>query len=163
MRPALIALTAVLLVIPSAYAQEGEDDGFHRFHAAALIGETHSGAMDGVTFGGDLEVRFVRPLGIGITGEHVSEPFRENVWVFPLIVHPTHSLKLTIGPGFERARHDERHPVEQHGLLRVGASYDFPLRHGWTIDPDVAIDFVAGEHVLIYAVAIGKEFGHTSR
>jgi hypothetical protein len=140
------------------WAQSVEHSYLHRFHALFLVGETHTGEMNGVTYGGDLELRLNRPIGVALTGEHVNEPFRENVWVFPVIVHPTPHLKLALGPGIERIEHHIGH-VEQHGLLRLGASYDFPLRHGWTIDPDIAFDFVDGERLVVYTVAIGKEFG----
>jgi hypothetical protein len=160
MRTILLISLALIVSASAALAQDAPGDGFHRFHAAALIGESHEGARNGITFGADLEVRLARRVGVGITGEHVNEPFRENVWVAPLVIHPSHGLRIMVGPGLERATRDEApHGFEQHLLLRGGIGYDFALRHGWTLDPDVAVDFVDGQRVLVYAVAIGKEFG----
>jgi hypothetical protein len=160
MRITLLFTLALLAMALPAHAQEGSAEGFHRFHAAALVGESHEGARNGITFGGDLELRLARFVGIGLTGEHVNEPFRENVFVAPLIIHPSHGLRLMVGPGVERATREEApHGFEQHLLLRGGVGYDFSLRHGWTLDPDVAVDFVDGQRVLVYAIAIGKEFG----
>lgn len=157
--PALVFLALATVAAAPARAAEHEGE-FHRFHAAVLLGGSHNGELNALTFGGDIEFRPIRPIGIGLTGEHVNEPFRENVWIVPVIVHPTRLVKLSIGPGFERNREgaDPRH-IEQHALLRLGAALDLPLGHGWTVDPDVAVDFVKGERVVVYAVALGKEFG----
>ena len=100
-----------MLISSVAGAQEsaGEAEPLPRFHAAGLVGESHNGELNGFTFGGDIEFRFSRLFGIGFTGEHVDQPFRENVWFVPLLIHPavghnTAGLKLTVAPGFERAR-----------------------------------------------------------
>ncbi len=159
MRIVLFLSLALVLSTPAAHAQEADADPL-RLHAAGFVGESHNGDRNGVTFGGDLEVRVARLFGIGVTGEHVNEPFRENVWVFPLLIHPTRALKLTVGPGIERAREDEpASRFRNHALLRVGATWEFPLRHGWSIDPDLALDFVEHQRVVVYTVAIAREFG----
>ena len=161
---AVVRLVGMVLVCvgwaASVRAQEAGE--FHRFHAAVLFGDTHGTEENGFTFGGDIEFRPLRLVGLGLTGEHVNEPFRENVWVLGVNVHPARGLRLTVGPGFERATHTEAGHHEHHALLRVGAAYEIPLTHGWTLDPDVALDFVAGERVAVYAVAIGKEFGRVA-
>lgn len=162
-RTALAGLS-LLVSLVSAHAQEPAathhaQEARMPFHAAGLLGESHSGERNGVTMGGDFEFRFSRPLGIGVTGEHVNEPFRENVWIVPLLIHPVGGLKLTVGPGFERVREDGAEAIEQRALWRAGVGYDIAMKHGWTVGPDVAVDFVAGEKVLVYAVAIGREFG----
>ncbi len=159
----LILVLTVTALASAAHAQTGEAEMPSLVHAAMLIGDTHSLDQNGFTLGGDVEVRPWRLLGVGVTGEHVSEPFRENIVLVSAVVHPARGLKLLIGPGFERDRHGEAHETEQHALLRVGVGYDVPLRHGWTFDPDVAVDFVSGERVLVYAFAIGKEFGARRR
>lgn len=163
---ALFVLVAGALPVQAQEHQaEHETEALQPFHAAGLIGETHNGDRNGVTFGGDFEYRFARWFGVGLAGEHVNEPFRENVWVFPLLVHPVPDskapgLKLTIGPGIERVREEgEASEAVQRGLWRLGAGYDVPLKHGWTLDPDFAVDFVAGERVIVYSSAVGKEFG----
>lgn len=158
------ALTLTLAFTAMGAAAQAEEPAgeFHRFHAAVLIGGSHNGDLNALTFGGDVEFRPTRPIGIGFTGEHVNEPFRENVWIVPVVLHPMPRFKLSVGPGIERAREaGEGHHVAQHALLRVGATYDIPLTHGWTLDPDIAVDFVNGERVVVYAMAIGKEFGAT--
>ncbi|MGE0593916.1 MAG: hypothetical protein AB7G23_16155 [Vicinamibacterales bacterium] len=177
-----LVLSCILAAAPAAHAQDralaapaapargadapdtSEAEAPPLFHAAVLLGDTHHADLNGLTVGADLEVRLTRALGIGVTGEHVNEPFRENIWVFPLIVHPKAGLKFTIGAGVER-EHPEGadHHVEQHGLLRLGAGYDIPLPHGWTLGPDLAVDFVAGQHVVVWAAAVGKEFGARHR
>jgi hypothetical protein len=164
MRSSVAFLVVALCLQTQAQAQEHGGDQFHQVHAAVLLGDSHSPHQNGFTFGGDLEFRPLRVLGVGVTGEHVNQPFRENVWVFPAIVHPGGGLKLSIGPGIERAFDEHApHHTEQHALLRLGASFDIPLRHGWTIDPDLAVDFVGGEKVVVYAVAVGKEFRPKTR
>lgn len=166
MRRSLTVVRVVGLVLAgvvwtaSAGAQEAGE--FHRFHAAVLLGDTHASDANGFTFGGDIEFRPLRIVGVGLTGEHVNEPFRENVWVVGVNVHPARGLRLTVGPGLERATHADAGYHEQHALLRVGVAYEIPLAHGWTLDPDMALDFVAGERVAIYSVAIGKEFGRAA-
>lgn len=161
MKPTMVFTLLTLMLAPSARAWADEPSAeFHLFHAAVLLGGTHNGERNALTFGGDIEVRPTHLVGIGLTAEHVKEPFRENVWVVPVIVHPTRGLKLSVGPGVERiVEPGPSHLTEQHALLRVGATYDVPLSHGWTLDPDIAVDFVEGERVVVYALAIGKEFG----
>lgn len=160
MRSVVILSLALLLVTSTAHAQDEAPGEFSRFHAAGFFGESHNGDRNGITFGGDLEVRATRLFGLGVTGEHVNEPFRENVWVVPVLVHPSRRLKLTVGPGFERAREDaEGAEFRTHALLRLGATWEFPLRHGWSIDPDLALDLVEHQRVLVYTVAISREFG----
>lgn len=159
-RVGTLALFASLTLLPaSTSAQEPAEEAPPLMHAAVLVGESHTPDQNGLTLGGDVEVRPWRLLGVGVTGEHVNEPFRENIWLVAAVLHPTHGLKVVVGPGIERDRHSDTHETEQHALLRVGLGYDVPLRHGWTFDPDVAVDFVSGEHVFVYAFAIGKEFG----
>jgi hypothetical protein len=155
----LILVPALALLASTARAQEPAAEEQPLLHAAVLVGDTHTSEQNGLTIGGDLEVRPWRYLGVGVTGEHVKKPFRENIWLVAAVVHPTHGLKLVVGPGVERDRHGDTHDAEQHALLRVGVGYDVPLRHGWTFDPDVAVDFVSGERVFVYAFAVGKEFG----
>ena len=155
----LVVLSVACAVPVTAQEPSGE---FHRFHIAVLVGDTHASEANGFTFGGDVEFRPRRLVGVALTGEHVNEPFRENVWVFGVNVHPARGLRLTIGPGFERVSHADEGHHEQHALLRIGAAYEIPLKHGWSIDPDVALDFVDGERVVVYAVAIGKEFGRVA-
>lgn len=162
-RTLLAVLIVLVLMARAAAAQDHEAEGLHPFHAAFLLGKTHTGERDGLTFGGDVEFRFSWALGIGATVEHVDEPFRENVWIVPVLVHPTAGLKLTIGGGFERAAEEPEARIGKHGLVRLGAGYDIPLTHGWTLDPDVAVDFVAGERLAVYTLAVGKEFGHSRR
>lgn len=160
MRFVIGLLAVIVLAAPRAAAAQDEAVEFHRFHAAILVGDTHGPEQNGFTFGGDVEFRPRRRFGVGLTGEHVSQPFRENIWVVAALVHPARGVKLTIGPGFEReAAEDPAHRIEQHPLLRVGAGYEFALPHGWTVDPDVAVDFVDGHRVAVYAVAIGKDLG----
>lgn len=161
MKPTAVFTLLTLVLAPTARAWADEPSAeFHLFHAAFLMGGTHNGERNALTVGGDIEFRPTHLFGIGLTGEHVKEPFRENVWIVPVIVHPTRGLKLSVGPGIERiVEPGSDHLTEQHALLRVGATYDVPLRRGWTLDPDIAVDFVEGERVVVYAIAIGKEFG----
>lgn len=171
LRVSCVCLLALLsAVVAGAQESEGETEPLARFHAAGLIGESHNGELNGFTFGGDIEFRLSRWVGVGFTGEHVDQPFRENVWFVPLLIHPTAGhkapgLKLTVAPGFERAREavtaaEPEGEIVKRGLWRVGVGYDATLKNGWTIGPDIAVDFVAGDRVLVYAVAVGREFGH---
>jgi hypothetical protein len=150
-----------------AQAQE-EPEGFHRIHAAVFLGGTHHSERNAFTFGGDVEWRFSRWAGIGFTGEHVNKPFRENVWIFPVFIHATRGLRFNLGPGFERATEEEIAEGEAAGtpssrtvrkaMFRTGVTYDFELKHGWTVGPDIAVDFIAGEAVFVYGIAIGHGF-----
>ena len=171
-RTATVSLVTVLTVASVVSAQESaahEPEALRPIHVAALVGESHNGDRNGLTLGGDFEFRLGRLVGVGVTAEHVNEPFRENVWIVPLLIHPKAGLKLTAGAGFERVRDEGRAAaaaentpakVAQRALWRLGAGYDLALHHGWTLDPDVAIDFVDGERVIVYSFGIGKEFGH---
>lgn len=139
---------------------------------AFLIGGSHASGRSGTTVGTDYEFRFHRLFGVAGTAEYVAGDFRDSVGVMSLMVHPTHNLRLSVGPGIERAMKEEvAEPGEEpvsgvsrwHKLFRIGANYDFHLKHGWTVGPDVALDFAEGRHVLVVGLAIGRGFNSWGR
>jgi hypothetical protein len=171
----LLRSSAVLLLLPLAVglacAEENtpaEKHEYHRFHLAGFIGGTHNGEKNAFTYGGDLEYRFHQLFGVSAGFEHVNAPFRDNVWTFPFVIHPYRGIRLYLGPGFERAKESVEEPESplappatvtvRNGLFRIGGAYSVHLKRGWSVGPDVAVDFVGGQAVFVYGLAIGFGF-----
>ncbi|MGB9609837.1 MAG: hypothetical protein ACPL7M_02610 [Bryobacteraceae bacterium] len=164
-------LLALLLAAPCTFGQHEEraaEEGHHRHHVAFLAGGSHNTEKNGDTFGADYEFRFARRAGILATYEHVGGDFREDLMAFTAAVHPWKGLRLAAGPGFDREPREreggaEAVPAEMgkrvRGLFRVGGGYDFHLPHGFTIGPDLAVDILKGEKVLVFGINIGFGFG----
>jgi hypothetical protein len=164
---ALISTSAWLQPLLAEEAGSHEE-GYHMHHFNLLAGESHADGKNGFAIGGEYEFRFHHRLGMAVTGEHVGQDFRESVVVFTPVVHPWKQLWLAGGPGFDHK--DEAVEVAEaageggmaekrtRGLFRVGGGYTFELGRGFTIGPDLAVDFLSGEQVLVYGVSFGWGF-----
>ncbi|GIU76168.1 MAG: hypothetical protein KatS3mg004_3255 [Bryobacteraceae bacterium] len=170
MKPSSLLL-ALLLAAPGTFGQhEGRaaEEGHHRHHVAFITAGSHNTKKDGDTFGADYEFRFTRRAGIVATYEHVGGDFREDLMAFTAAVHPWKGLRLAAGPGFDREPWEREGGAEAvaaetgkrvRGLFRVGGGYDFHLPHGLTIGPDLAVDILKNEKVLVFGINIGFGFG----
>jgi hypothetical protein len=92
-----------------------------------------------------------KSFAIGVFAEHTFGDADFTVYAVPF-AYRMDRWKFYVAPGIEDS---EAHGTES--LVRLGAEY--ALKAGaWEISPQVAVDFVDGEEVLILGVVFGKGF-----
>ncbi len=131
---------------------KAETEGEHHQPGSTLglfIGDTTEDRRVGETIGLEFEHRINATWGVGLTAEHVAGDFDVNVLVIPVAMH-NGPWKLYAGPGLEHT-HNHEHP-----LFRVGAEYGFHVGD-FEISPQIDLDFVDGERLLIFGVVFAIE------
>ena len=166
-RTRLKLLLAVLCAVCTApaYAQTVEHEsseyesasahdsahGDHKNVVSFFVGFTHVGRREN---GAALGVAYQRILNesfsIGVLAEHTFGGGDFTVYAVPFI-YRVDRWRFYIAPGIE----DSDHGTES--LVRLGADYAFEAG-SWEISPQLAVDFVDGEEVLILGVVFGKGF-----
>ena len=124
---------------------------FHRNFVAGFIGVTHEGRRDnGFALGIAYERILNESFGIGVIAEHTFGDF--NFWVYAVpFAYRTGRWRMYIAPGVE----DGEDSTES--LVRLGVEYAFEVGR-LEIAPQLAVDFVDGEEVLVLGAVIGKGF-----
>ena len=160
----LLALAASMLAMvgsASAHAQETEHKSVsghemeHHEHKNVLsffTGVTHGGRRDnGLALGIAYERLLNKSFAIGVIAERTFGDFDLMVYAVPF-AYRMDRWKFYVAPGIEDSK--------VHGtdsLVRLGAEY--ALKTGtWEISPQLAVDFVNGDGVLVLGVVFGKGF-----
>jgi hypothetical protein len=135
---------------------EVDRDAEHARHTVGLfLGSTGQDRRTeerraGVTLGLEYEYRLGPRLGVGAVAEYARGDFDTIVLVAP-VAHHANAWKLYAGPGVE---------VSEEGsepLLRVGVEYGFEVGE-MEISPQIDVDFVGGERLLIFGVVFARRF-----
>jgi len=148
LRAAVLALVLAAPVISAQESGESVED-FEANSFELFIGATlHDGESD-ASYGASYERRVGKAFGIGGLVEYTNG--REWVFAVPFTWHITEPWKVLVAPGFE---HEEG---ESFYLTRVGTAYEFKFT-GWSLAPEVNLDFVDGEVKTILGVSVGWEF-----
>jgi hypothetical protein len=167
----VIAGVALLLLAGAAFAEEGEvDDRAHHVHGHHEASPNHIGLFLGVTAGGeteghgkesnsatiavDYERRFTRLLGAGVIVEFVGGERRAWATGAAVTFRPLQRTKFLMGVGWER----QEETGHTEPLARIGFSYAFQVVPGNSISPEINLDFVDGETVVVAGVTIGWGF-----
>lgn len=157
----LVGLIASLLSLPVFSQMENEESehsgsghahpGFPHHTLGVFVGDTTEERRDqALTLGLEYEYRASEGFGFGLIAEHVGGDFDTNVVVLPVAMHRG-PWKLYAGPGIE----DSEEGSEP--LLRVGVEYGFRVG-AYEISPQIDIDFVDDERLLIFGVVIARPF-----
>ena len=161
-------LTAVLFAMCASpiYAQTVEHDSSEHEPAAGHETEHHDhknvlSFFTGLTHGGRrknavaLGVAYERLLNksfaIGVIAEHSFGDADFTVYAVPF-AYRMDRWKFYIAPGIEES---DAHGSES--LVRLGTEYAFEAGT-WEVSPQIAVDFVDGDEVLILGVVFGKGF-----
>ncbi len=136
----------------SASGHEAEHD-FHRNWAAIFVGITGENRRDK---GFALGIEYARHLNpnfaIGAIAERTFGDL--DLWVFAVpFAYRTGPWKVYIAPGVEDADSAE----DMEFLVRLGGEYAFEVGK-WEIAPQLDVDFVDGDQVLVIGVTIGKSY-----
>ena len=112
---------------------------------------TNEGRNDnGLTLGIEYERRLSKSFGMGVLAEHSFGDLNFWVYAVPFAYH-TGPWKFYIAPGVEDGDHG------RNSLIRLGGEYAF-MAGAWEISPQLDVDFVDGDQVLVLGVAFGKGF-----
>jgi len=170
----LVALLSLSLSAGTAFAAQqagATEETYHMHHFSLVLGGSHASGKSGFLAGGEYELRFHPHFGAAFTGEHVGQDFRETVISFTPVVHPWKQLWLAAGPGFDRK--DDAASVFEieepagtartlekrtRSLFRVGGCYAFEIGRGFTLGPDLAVDFLSVERVFVFGISLGYGF-----
>jgi len=154
----LIALCVTLLGASPLFAESSHDEpheGGHAYHpnvVGVFAGVTSEERREGsFTLGLEYHRRFSEQFGIGVVAEHVFADHDFNVVAVPFSWY-LGQWKLFAGPGFEKSDHHDR-----EFLARVGAEYAIPVGK-IEISPQIMVDFVDGDSVLVFGLTFGKGF-----
>jgi len=127
----------------------------HRSHKNVLsffAGISHAGRREnGPALGVGYERLLSDSLAIGVLAEHT---FRNaDFWVYAVpFSYRIDRWKFYVAPGIEES---DDHGTES--LVRLSAEYAFEA-DSWEISPQIAVDFVEGDEVLILGVVFGWGF-----
>ncbi len=158
LRISLMILLAMCVPLVLAQTDEHEPNSdheatheFHRNFVAGFVGVAHEGRRDnGLALGIAYERFLNESFGIGVIAEHTFGDF--DFWVYAVpFAYRTGRWRLYIAPGIE----DGEHSTES--LVRLGAEYAFEVGT-LEIAPQLAMDYVGGEKVLVLGVVFGKAF-----
>jgi len=167
-RARLELLLAVLCAVCTSpvYAQSDEHEssehesasGHHSAHGAHknvvsfFAGVTHAGRRkNGAALGVGYERLLNESFGIGVFAEHTFGDADFTVYAVAF-AYRVDRWKFYIAPGIEDS---DAHGTES--LVRLSAEYAFEAGT-WEISPQLAVDFVDGDEVLILGVVFGKGF-----
>lgn len=160
------------------HAEEAEEEGhggehggrhFHKNDFAIFVGATDEHGHDTeLTLGLDYRRRVANALFVGVLVDYAGGEMRNSVLAASLTWFPVGRLFVTAAPGVEF--HQGRSPNpgcdcggtlksgEPEGpdrdatyfLFRLGVGWQFPIGQNFGVAPNVNVDFVNNEKVLVY-------------
>jgi hypothetical protein len=148
----LLAVVCIGLASAPVIAQDaetGEGEAFEANIFEVFLGGTFDDGESNASFGMSYERRLKESFGIGGLVEYTNG--REWVYAVPFTVHINEAWKVMVAPGFEHADGENTY------LTRIGTAYDFKF-DGWSLAPEVNLDFVDGETKVVVGVSFGIEF-----
>ena len=146
----LYILVFVACAANAAQAQESAAENKKGNLLELFVGVTHDGGENDPSLGLTYERRFDR-FGTGLILEFTKSDSREAVLALPFFWHPAEGWRTTVAIGTEKSED------ENTILGRVGGSYEFEFS-GWSLSPEVNVDFVDGGTVLVIGASFGWKF-----
>lgn len=150
LRLSLLPLFMVCFTMASTpvVAQDAEN-GFEANSIEVFLGATLDDGDSEASFGMSYERRLNESFGIGGLVEYTNG--REWIFAVPFTLHITEPWKVLLAPGFEHEDGDNTY------LTRIGTAYEFKF-DGWSLAPEVNVDFVDGDVKTVLGVSFGFEF-----
>ncbi len=133
-----------------AQAQESGTEAEDRNFIELFVGITHDDGENDPSLGLTYERRFGR-FGTGFIAEFTKADRRETVLALPFFWHPADSWRTVVAIGTEFS------DGENSFLTRVGGSYEFEFS-GWSLSPEVNVDFVDQGAVLVIGASLVWKF-----
>jgi len=134
----------------AAQAQESGTEAEDRNFIELFVGITHDDGENDPSLGLTYEHRFGR-FGTGFIAEFTKADRRETVLALPFFWHPADPwcTVVAIGTEFNGGKNSI--------LTRVGGSYEFECS-GWSLSPEVNVDFVDQGAVLVIGASFVWKF-----
>lgn len=163
---ALCTLFALGSLATPASAQHHEEHGPHHlsiFLGGTAVSEEFEEFDDGeefiveedfnvFTIALDYEYRLTEFWGAGFVAEHAFGGFDATTILAVADLHLWRGFMLQVGPGVEFT------PEANRVVGRIGGIYEFELRDGYTIAPQLHADITGEATAFVYGVAFGRAF-----
>jgi len=143
------------------YSQEAEHESAsghetkhheHKNVVSFFTGLTHGGRRtNALALGVAYERLLSKSFAIGVIAEHTFADDDFTVYAVPF-AYRIDRWKFYVAPGIEES---DAHGTES--LVRLGAEYAFKAGT-WEVSPQLAVDFVDGDEMLILGIVFGKGF-----
>jgi hypothetical protein len=115
-----------------------------------FVGITHDDSENELSVGLTYERRFDR-FGTGFIAEVTKADRRESILALPFFWHPAEPWRVVVDSGNEKSDGDDSF------LTRVGGSYEIEFS-GWSLSPEVNVDFVDHGTVLVFGASFVWKF-----
>jgi len=147
--PAICLLACAAATV--AQAQEsGAEEAEAKHFTELFVGITHDEGDNEASLGLTYERKFGQ-FGTGFVAEITKSELRDSVLILPLFWHPVEPWRVLVGVG---AEYSEGEPAF---LTRVGGSYEIEFS-GWSLSPEVNVDFVDDRVVLVFGASFVWKF-----
>jgi hypothetical protein len=151
-------ILAVALFAPAAAAESSSETTREPNDIGVFLGATAGGDREGdgredstATIGIEYRRNVARMVGIGLLLEFTGGERRASAGIVPVTFMLGAGAQLIVGAGWESR-------PETHFLGRLGFGYRIGLVPGNSIRPEINIDFVDGEQLVVVGVSIGWGF-----
>jgi hypothetical protein len=134
----------------AAQAAETDTEAEYRDFIEIFVGITHDDGENEPSLGVTYEHRFDR-FGTGFIAEFTKADRRETILAVPFFWHPADPWRTVVAIGTEISDGDNSF------LTRVGGSYEFEFS-GWSLSPEVNVDFVDEGTVLVIGASFVWKF-----
>ena len=134
----------------AAQAQESATETEKSNFIELFVGITRDDGENEPSVGLTYEHRFGR-FGTGFIAEFTKADRRETVLALPFFWHPADPWRTVVAIGTELS------DGENSFLTRVGGSYEFEFS-GWSLSPEVNVDFVDQGAVLVIGASFVWKF-----
>ena len=150
MRNAYVLVILTCAATLAAQAQESVAETEGKNLVEVFVGITHDDGDNDASLGLTYERRFDR-FGTGFIMEFTKAESRETVLALPFFWHPAEPWRTVVAIGTEIDDGD------YSALTRVGASYEIEFS-GWSLSPEVNVDFVDRSPVLVFGASFVWKF-----
>ena len=150
--PSFVAGTALALLPLQATARERGLESPHvlEFFAGNNSAEREGERENAFSVGGQYRYQFSETVGLGLLAEYARDPLDSWVVGIPVVFgFGGTGWQFTAMPGLEFEGD------EQEFLMRAGVGYEFEMRGGYTLKPEINIDWVDGETSIVAGISIG--------
>lgn len=144
-----IAALFLLALMLAAHAEEIQKEDEAPNLIEAFVGITHDDSNNEFSVGATYERRLSAGFGVGGIGEYTKD--REFILAVPFFWHPIESWRFLVAPGTEIDDGDHEF------LVRLGGSYEIEFS-GWSLSPEVNLDFVDSDVVVVVGASFGWKF-----
>lgn len=147
----ITVLASIAFGLLAGTAVSAEEVGAEAENIVELfVGITHDADENEPSLGVTYERKFGR-FGAGVIAEFTKAERRDAVVALPFFWHPAEPWRTLVAVGWEY--NDGEHTF----LTRVGGSYEIGF-DGWSLSPEVNLDFVDGDTVLVFGASFVWKF-----